>query len=72
MISSRVNRVLMNVVLLLFNRCKYHPGAVKQGATIDIKCGTGLIGNTVTIQLRGRNYLTLCEVQVFGEPSLGR
>ena len=47
-------------------RCKYHPGAVKQGATIDIRCNSPLSGRNVMIQLRGRNYLTLCEVQVFG------
>ncbi len=56
-----------SILLLLLTRCKYHPGAVKQGATIDIRCSKPLAGRNVMIQLRGRNYLTLCEVQVFGE-----
>ena len=40
---------------------------MKQGATIDITCKNPLAGRNVMIQLRGRNYLTLCEVQVFGK-----
>lgn len=47
--------------LLLFS-----PGKLGAGEFRDIQC-TGLnVGRYVAIQLQGKNYLTLCEVEVFG------
>ena len=33
----------------------------------SIHCSSGVIGRTVTITLRGRQHLTLCEVEVYGK-----
>ena len=48
--------------------CAEVTGAVKDGATITVKCAENTKGRFVVIKLPGKNQqLTLCEVQVFGE-----
>jgi hypothetical protein len=47
--------------------CNVMAGAVGRGASYTFKCpGCGVTGRYAIVQLRGRNYLTLCEVRVFG------
>jgi len=45
--------------------CGAHPGSVGAGVTVKITCKPGLVGRYVIVQLKGSNFLTLCEVQVF-------
>ena len=47
--------------------CAAFAGAVGRGATHVFKCpGCGVNGRYAVVQLKGTNYLTLCEVRVFG------
>ena len=47
--------------------CAFYSGAVGRGATKSIACRAKAIGRYVAIKLRTKNYLTLCEVRVFGK-----
>ena len=47
-------------------RCAYYQGAVGKGQTIEIYCTKEVRGRYVYVMLRGSDYLTLCEVEVFG------
>ena len=42
-----------------------YKGAATNGQVLDIKCNSGVKGRYVWIQVPGKQYLTLCEVQVF-------
>ena len=53
-------------------RCKRFNGAVGQGATRNIVCARRVTGRYVYVMLRGTNWLTLCEVVVFGKRLVGR
>lgn len=45
--------------------CKYHAGAFGKGQTKPIVCPKPMSGRYVYVMLRVREYLTLCEVEVF-------
>jgi len=46
--------------------CGAFEGKVAAGATAEITCKPGLVGRYVIVQLKETEYLTLCEVEVFG------
>ena len=73
-LQSRLSYVCSNEVTypyLLFFRCKHFNGAVGKGATRNVVCARRVTGRYVYVMLRGTNWLTLCEVVVFGK-RLGR
>ena len=47
-------------------RCAFYQGAVGKGKTADIFCTKEVSGRYVFVMLRATDYLTLCEVEVFG------
>ena len=47
-----------------YQACAHVGGALGAGETRSIACNGK--GRYVIVQLKGRNYLTLCEVEVFG------
>ena len=49
--------------------CGTFKGPGKKGQRIEINCGKGIKGRFVQVQMRGRGYLHLTEVQVFGGSS---
>ena len=46
-------------------RCTYYAGTVGNGKTAMLLCSRLVTGRYVYITLRAREYLTLCEVEVF-------
>ena len=52
-------------VPMIFSRCKYYPGAVGKGRTIELTCSNPVAGRYVFIRLKVKEYLTLCEVEVY-------
>ena len=46
--------------------CGTFKGPGKTGQRIEINCGSGIKGRFVQVQMRGRGYMHLGEVQVFG------
>lgn len=50
--------------LVNYDVCATHSGALGAGETKAIECNAK--GHFLIIQLKGKNYLTLCEVEVFG------
>ena len=50
-----------------YHLCRHHGGAVGRGQLLNLNCRRGLYGRYVIVQIHGRQYLTLCEVDVFGE-----
>ena len=54
------------MVLILFYRCAYHKDALGAGETKELKCIQSVTGRYVFVMLKVKDYLTLCEVQVFG------
>ena len=52
------------ILLILFSRCTYHPGAFGRGQTKSLRCSSPKIGRYVFVRLRVTEYLTLCEVEV--------
>ena len=51
------------------NRCQYFTDDVAAGVTLDIRCKSR--GRFVYVRLRKREYLTLCEVEVYAEEGGG-
>ena len=49
-----------------FYSCFHVPGTLNKGETHDIVCGQSVQGQFVFVVLNGRDYLTLCEVEVLG------
>lgn len=50
-----------------YSVCGTMGGAVGGGATHTFECpGCGVTGRYAVVQLKGTNYLTLCEVRIFG------
>ena len=45
--------------------CVYYPGAIGKGKTVELVCTKPMDGKLVFIMLRGSDWLTLCEVEVF-------
>ncbi|XP_065051247.1 uncharacterized protein LOC135680930 isoform X2 [Rhopilema esculentum] len=52
--------------------CTTFPGAVGKGKTIDLYCTKEVSGRYVFVMLRGNDWLTLCEVEVFGIKGAGK
>ena len=50
--------------------CHYFAGAIRAGISQSVWCGT--IGRYLVIQLKTTQYLTLCEVEVYGTPARGK
>ena len=50
-----------------YHLCSHHRGAAGRGQLLNLNCRRRLYGRYVIVQIHGRQYLTLCEVQVFGE-----
>ena len=48
-------------------RCRFVPGALGRGERRKIDCAPARVGRFVFVVLRVREYLTLCEVEVFAE-----
>ena len=46
--------------------CGTYPGTAGAGEKVQITCLPGTVGRYLIVQLKGKNALTLCEVQVFG------
>ena len=40
---------------------------MRQGGTVSLHCRRNNHGRYVYVMLRGRNYLTLCEVEVYSQ-----
>ena len=49
-----------------WSECAFVQGALSAGELRDIQCTQLHSGRYVAIQLQGKEYLTLCEVEVFG------
>ena len=64
-LKCKINLVIHNITPLL--RCRFVPGALGKGEKRKIDCAPPRIGRFVFVVLRVREYLTLCEVEVFGE-----
>ena len=48
--------------------CAQYPGTSATGDIIDLTCESPVTGQYLVVQLRGTNFLSLCEVQVSGTP----
>ena len=59
----------MAPALTNYKLCNSYAGAVGTGRTQSFSCGT--TGRYVVVQLKGRTYLTMCEVEVYGSPAKG-
>ena len=46
--------------------CAEEKGKVGRAQRKEYKCRKGSMGKYVMIRLNGKNYLTLCEVEVYG------
>ena len=60
---------------IFFNRCLRVAGALGKGETREIVCTKPEFGQYVFVTLKGKDWLTLCEVEVFAiasKPSLSR
>ena len=55
----------VSIFVFLIVRCRYHENPLPSGNS-KIQCSKFRSGNTLKIQLRYQNALTLCEVKVFG------
>ena len=62
--SSSGNRLSNFQILVDGQVCATETGSLGAGETKIFPCKA--MGKTVRIQLNGRNYLTLCEVEVYG------
>ena len=49
----------------MFCRCAHNQGSMGSGETRYFLCSQAIKGRYVFISLRGKNVLTLCEVEVF-------
>ena len=51
-----------------FTRCGSYTSVPKAGQTLDIKCENGgATGRYIYVYLPSKNYLTICEVQIYGD-----
>ena len=66
-ISSIAFEKCTDAFLYAPSRCRHYGGAVRQGGTISLHCRRNNHGRYVYVMLRGRNYLTLCEVEVYSQ-----
>ena len=61
--------VMVNIKVLkkyrLYFRCTYYAGTIGSGKTAVLLCSRLVTGRYVYVSLRVREYLTLCEVEVF-------
>ena len=55
-----------------FEICTYIPGKLQAAETRLIYCDQSVKGRCVTIYMDRPEVLTLCEVEVFGTPALGK
>jgi hypothetical protein len=53
-----------------YRLCSAYRGHLGRGQTRNFRCRRTLYGRYVIVQLVGREYLTLCEVEVFGKGSI--
>ena len=58
------------MLFLLLDRCAYHPGAFGRGQTKSLRCNPPKVGRFVFVRLRTTEYLTLCEVEVYGSKGM--
>ena len=59
-----------NISTFVYNRCKYHSGSVSSGGTITLNCDGSNHGRYVYVMLRGKDFLTLCEVEVYSKKGM--
>ena len=46
--------------------CGVFPGPATESQVIEVRCAPGVSGRYVVVQIMGQQYLTLCEVEVYG------
>ena len=51
-------------------RCKNAPVTIPNGAHVTLKCNGLVHGRFVYVRLHGKNFLQLCEVEVYSSPSM--
>ena len=50
-----------------YQLCSHYGGAAGRGQLLNLNCRRPMYGRYVIVQIHGRQWLTLCEVEVFGE-----
>ena len=59
------HNLVFDLNLLVFFSCIYNRGSMRSGETRNFYCPQHSRERFVYVALRGRNYLTLCEVEVY-------